>query len=433
MEPARVTDRRLIGALVAILCAALSFRLIWILWINPNPDLIGGDALFYLSEAKLWAQTGEYPAIRMQAVGPLYVVLLAFLYRLLPEALVIQSARILQAIIDTTTCLIAFDLGRRLFNIKVGLVVVTLLAIDLRLVVQAGEIYTETLIIFFLVAGTWTFVILRNHPSPGLRHYSVTAVLFLLAAFTRAIVAPLPFLLFGSLILPRPTRTQLIAMLAIIIAGLVAVIGYGMLMYQLNGTFVVISDGLTSNFWMGSRGDGDWPGGVIFQEDINLLKAKYGGRAAYLEDAFETIAADPLAYIRLLGLKFVRAYTQPHGTVAFGGESLKDLIFGVAAGQASLGQVINQGALLPKLYIYFLHYFGLVAGVVAMWLTRKQRLTVFPLTLPIFYFSITYTLLTIIPRYLFPLAPFFTLLAAYAVVTVWDARKASQPVMLPVV
>lgn len=429
---ALVNNRRLALALGLILGAALLLRLVWVVWITPTVKLGGGDADFYLQVAKIIVFEHRYPGNITNAVGPVYLIFLSFFYIILPEASVIQTARIVQAVLDTITCLITFDIGRSLFSNKVGLIAAAALAIDLRFIVQTGEIYTETLFIFLLLAGTWAFIHLRDRGINRVRWYLVSGVLFLLASLTRVVILPLPIILFGSLMLPRPTYTQRVVTTAIVAVGALIVVGYGAYIYQQTGTFVLVSEGLNSNFWMGSRGTGDWPGNAQFQADLDELTHRYDGRAAYLEDAFNTIAANPPAYLQLLGSKLLRTYLQPHGTVAFGGESLKDLLTQVLTGRAGFGDLISGDAFLPKLYIYICHFGALAGGLIGMWLTRKEWLKTLPLTLPIFYFTIVYTLLTIIPRYIFPIMPFFTLLAAYSGVMLWDAIRARRSSTTPV-
>ncbi len=427
-----VTNRRAAIALGLILCLALLLRLGWVLWINPEPIIEGGDAAFYLRAAKVIVDEGRYPADIMNAVGPIYVLFLSAHYLLLSQTSVIQAARITQTILDTLTCLLAFDIGRRLFNTKVGLVAAAILAIDLRFIVQTGEIYTETLFILLLISSIWAFIRLRDSSSQKVGWYLASGILFLLATLTRVIALPMPLILFGSLMLPKPTRAQRIIVAVSVAASALIVVGYGAYIYQKIGTFVLVSEGLNSNFWMGSRGNGEWPGGIQFQADLDDLTRRYDGRTAYLEDAVKTIAANPPAYLRLLATKLVNSYAQPHGTVAFGGESLKELLTQVVSGQANVNDLVGGDAFLPKLYIYIFHFGGLAGGLVGMWLTRKQWLTVLPLTLPIVYFSVVYTLLTIIPRYIFPIMPFFTLLAAYAGITAWEAWKVRRIVKAPI-
>jgi hypothetical protein len=188
-------------------------------------------------------------------------------------------------------------------------------------------------------------------------------------------------------------------------------------LYNTFGRYVIITSGYEGHFWMGSRGDGQWHGIPQFEKERQDLQRRYGGRDAYIEDALNTIAADPPAYARLLFVKMMSAYLQPQGTVSFGkdGESLKDLALQVLNGKMSLSDLIQSEGFFPKLIIYIFHYIGLIGGLIGIYLTRRDWLKVLPLTLPIAYFTLFYTLLTIIPRYLLPIMPLYMIFAAHAI------------------
>ncbi len=418
-------DRQVRIALFAILLLALALRLHWVLVADPSPKLGGGDAPFYLILGKNLAIGAPTPETWSIIVGPVYPIYLSFFYLLLPENLVVQAARLGQAALDTLMCLTAFDLARRVFDARVGLLTSLILALDLRFIVQAGAINTETVFIFLAVLGVWLFVAARAAQGNRLWGYAGSVVILLLSALTRPAALPLPVLLIASLLLPRPTPTQMIA------AGLIAGVGvagfviYAARNYQTTGQITIISDGLAGNFWMGSRGDGQWHGAEQFQKEADDLKARYG-YLAYAEDAFRTITADPLAYGRLLIVKLAGAYLQPHGTVAFPGESLKDLAVGVLHRRVSFAELVMGDGFWPKLIIYVFHYIGLIGGLGGMWLSRREWVKILPLVLPAITFTSVYTILTIIPRYIFPEMPFVMILAAYAGITLAAQRKAVE-------
>ena len=92
----------------------------------------------------------------------------------------------------------------------------------------------------------------------------------------------------------------------------------------------------------------------------------------------------------------------------------------------SLGDLIQSEGFFPKLIIYIFHYIGLIGGLIGIYLTRRDWLKVLPLTLPIAYFTIFYTLLTIIPRYLLPIMPLYMIFAAYTFERLHASCKASR-------
>jgi 4-amino-4-deoxy-L-arabinose transferase-like glycosyltransferase len=410
-------DRPVHWPLAVILCLALAVRLYWILVADPTPKLTGGDALLYLRLGQ-GITSGEslfqLLVSGLSAVGLAYPAYLAWWYLILPADSAVMAARLGQAVMDVVTCGLVFDLGRRVFDERVGLLAALVMAVDLRFITQTGAINTETLFILLLVAGVWLFVTTSSSASAS--RLILANVVLLLAAFTRAIALLLLPLFNALLMFPKPTKKQLKVLAAVAAILTVFVGGWGLRVYLLEGRFVFVSTGLESNFWMGSRSDGQWHGILAFDEERKELQSRYGGRDAYVEDALRTIAADPAAYVRLLFKKVTAAYLQPHGTVTFPGESLKEMAVSVLRGQMTLGQLINGTAFWPKLYIYILHFAGLVGGLAGLWLSRRNWPAVLPLVIPIVYLTAVYTFLTIIPRYIFPAMPFYTILASYAAI-----------------
>lgn len=411
--------------LIAIAITALALRLAWVLVIDPTPTLDGGDAPFYLQLGKALATGKGLAASHLLAVGPAYPLFISIFYLLLPEAWAVQGVRLTQAVIDSGSCLVVALLCQHYFgDRRVSNTAALLLAFDLRFITQAGAINTETLFIALMMIGMWTMTTLKT--LPGTMAHVINGLVWLAATLTRAVVLPLSIILYGALMIRGPIRRHLKQMA---LAGGIAltILGaWSAWLYAASGKPVVVSDGFAGNFWMGSRGDGQWPGIVQFQQELDDLKARYGGREAYLEDAFKIIAADPLAYGKLLFVKAARAYAQPHGTVTFGGESLKEITVRILRGEASVAELLSGDAFLPKLYIYIFHYIGIGGGLIGFWLNRRRPAVVLPLALPIIYFSGIYTLLTIIPRYIFPIMPFYLMMAAYAAIAAIDSITAAH-------
>jgi hypothetical protein len=264
------------------------------------------------------------------------------------------------------------------------------------------------------------FVTARSAQRGQFAGYVAATVLLLFASFTRATALPLIVLLPLSLLLPKPSKAQFLGMALMGSMGIVLVTGWVVQNYRATGQWVVISDGLGSNFWMGSRLDGQWHGLVEFNKERADLQSRYGGRDAYVEDALRTIAADPAAYVRLLASKVTQTYSQPYGTVVFGGESLKNLAAQMLRGERTLTELMKGEAFWPKLIVYVFHYASVLGGLIGLWLARRDWLKVLPLVLPILYFTAAYTFLTIIPRYIFPTMPFYMILAAFAGVVMFD-------------
>lgn len=424
-------DRVAYAVLTVTILIGLALRLSWIRSIS-GISLWGGDGPLYLN---LGLRIAEQVPLRglldygILTVGPLYPFYLSIFFSSVPEALILPLARMGQALLSILTTIIVFDIGRRVLNQHTGLLSALIIAIDPRFIIQSGDIYPETLFTFMLAVSVWCFVI--AHPGGAqLKQrtfnwvaYSAASIAFTLTVFTRAIALPLPILFAASTLLPKPSKRLLY--LALIIIGFAAAIvsSWALWIYHENGQIILISTGVEGHFWMGSRLDGQWHGIDEFEKERADLKARYNGRDAYIEDTLKTITSEPMAYIRLLFIKSTNAYLQPYSTVSFPGESLKEMSVKVLRGQMSVVDLINGPAFFPKLIIYIFHFFGLIGGVVGIYLSRRDWLKVLPLLILIVYFTFIYTLLTIIPRYLFPIMPFYMIFAAYAATRIYIRFK----------
>ena len=90
-------------------------------------------------------------------------------------------------------------------------------------------------------------------------------------------------------------------------------------------------------------------------------------------------------------------------------------MFGKDRGHA-LSEVVALPASWPKMWMYMLH-FGSIGLALIYTVSRWGQWREWSLfAIPVLYFSGAYALLTIIPRYLFPIMPLYLLLAAGALV-----------------
>jgi hypothetical protein len=125
------------------------------------------------------------------------------------------------------------------------------------------------------------------------------------------------------------------------------------------------------------------------------------------------------------------AYLQPFGTVSvgvvFGNESIKDMIF--SNSDQDRMDTIKSPAFFPKLWIYIIHYGSIALSVLYMIRQRREFMQWSILAIVILCFSGMYALLTIIPRYIFPIMPLYLIMAAYVVVELgYRSRKFLWPI-----
>ncbi|HCU98368.1 MAG TPA: hypothetical protein DGM69_03380 [Chloroflexi bacterium] len=177
-----------------------------------------------------------------------------------------------------------------------------------------------------------------------------------------------------------------------------------------------IAHGGAAHFWMGAQGDGRSLRKYEMMDEINDLRIGDGGadRYRYVEDAFDIIMNDPVGFLSLRSVRLAEAYMQPFGTVSvgevFGTTSIKNLVFDDS--RSTLQEIFRQPSLLPKLWIYCFHFGSILASFFYMY--KERHLVVVWMIFPIiiFYFTIVYSLLTIIPRYIFPVMSLYLLMSA---------------------
>ena len=392
--------------------AALALRLAWVLLANPNPSLAGGDGPFYLHLANQIARGNgmQFNGMPMAVVGPVYPAYIAGLQLLVGEPLIQETARVGQALLSAVLALVLYAIGCRLHSTAAGLWAAGLFALDLRFIVEAGSISTETLFSLMLMLTVLAYLQARAHAKPA--WWMLAGVLAGLTALTRAVAQLLPFVLLAHVWLQRRPRVAGRHQLLLLAGFAVAVAPWVARNWVVFGS-PSIGEGGAAHFWLGATGSGMWTGNEQMMVDVERLRIAPGSpQFAYLADAFHTILGNPARYIGLRLQRMLGAYAQPFGTVAVAG------VFGDVSLKAAAGTWRTAVAMLGypvfwlKLWIYLWHFGSVLlsaACVARYW--RKPGVWLLPL-LVIGYMSVLYAMLTIIPRYLFPIMPLYVVLAA---------------------
>ncbi len=395
-----------------LVAAALALRLAWVLLANPNPSLAGGDGPFYLHLANQIARGNgmQFNGMPMAVVGPVYPAYIAVMQLLVGEPLIQETARVGQALLSAVLALVLYAIGCRLHSTAAGLWAAGLFALDLRFIVEAGSISTETLFSLMLMLTVLAYLQAWAHAKPA--WWMLAGVLAGLTALTRAVAQLLPFVLLAHVWLQRRPRVAGRHQLLLLAGFAVAVAPWAARNWVVFGS-PSIGEGGAAHFWLGATGSGMWTGNEQMMVDVERLRIAPGSpQFAYLADAFHTILGNPARYIGLRLQRMLGAYAQPFGTVAVAG------VFGDVSLKAAAGTWRTAVAMLGypvfwlKLWIYLWHFGSVLlsaACVARYW--RNTGVWLLPL-LVIGYMSVLYAMLTIIPRYLFPIMPLYVLLAA---------------------
>ena len=330
--------------------------------------------------------------------------------------------RVVQAMLDTATVYFAYRITRALVGrVWPALGVAGVLATSLALIVTAAQIHTETLYMFFLSAGMMLYVeqVGRTTQTSPLRNavwLGVCGGLLALAALTRAVLVlfPVGLLVHALLCGGRGDRSAVtvrgvMVLLAVYVAFNAVWTGY---YYARWGDVVVGARGVSAFFYLGTQAE--VPGPAEIDAELGATEDNPVDAADYTAGASATIAAAPLDYLAGRGRNLLRAYAQPYGTNAFAGESIRAGVQAWARDDRRLGGLVTltrSDAFWPKLLIYLVHYGGIGLGAAGLWRNRERWPVTLPLAGLIVYVTLVHVVLLALPRYLFPLLPFWWCLA----------------------
>jgi hypothetical protein len=454
--------------LFAILALALLLRLA-VAWssdpLAPYDRLRGGDTWWYLEySVRLVTDEGVEPL----APAPLYLILLGNIRHTLepertekndkhviyaepggglpvksvagaPSAPTVRIVQTLQALLGTVTIYFAFRLTRTLANDpRAGLVTAAVLALSTALIVTAADIMTETLYLFFLVAGIAVYVEQVAGERAYLRPLLVSVLvggLLGLATMTRAALLLFPLGIVGHMLLimvmdrRQGTRSAITLWgVAALLVTVIAVNSIWTTYYQLRwGEWVVGAKGLSAFFYLGAQGG--WSGPEGTDASLGVDAADPAADEDFNAGAQQVVNADPAGYLSGRVRDLLTTYAQPYGTNAFRGPSLKSLAVDWWRGDRNLGgllALVQVEGFAPKLTIYLTHFGGMALGLGGMALTaRRWRVTLAPIGL-IAYVTLLHLVLLALPRYLFPTLPFWWAFGGVAVVAAWDVVTQRQ-------
>ncbi|NDJ76641.1 MAG: phospholipid carrier-dependent glycosyltransferase [Chloroflexi bacterium] len=420
---------------LSIAIIALLLRLLFILVIDTSPDYSGGDTNWYMQYGRALVTTGT-TAGPVQT-PPLYLVFVGSIQAIVPSHpdsgeyyiyTEMQIARVLQAIMSAGLCLFVYSIARSLFSERAGLLAAGFLAVSPALVIESGLLLSETLFLFFLFGGFALYTHLQGQLTP----WSAASVGFILglATLTRAVFLLFPCGLVVHLLLVQRERwLRLSSALVVSYCALVSTWTiYNLVEWD---RFIIAGEGLMSFLHQGAEGkasprEADIALDISPEDDaedrVNAIKTK-------LKD---TITNDPLGWVGHRVEELTSAYLQPHNTVYFRSESIKDNVEDWWQDDRSPGGLIDithSEAFWPKLALYGFHFAGLILGGVGMVLARREWRMLLPYYGLVLYFTGIHLILLALPRYLFPMVPVWWIFATFALMHIWrwqhDKRQAT--------
>lgn len=419
--------------LCLILLLGWLIRLGFILIDNPaTVRFSGGDEFWYMVNGvgmfspEPMGQAYGFPyAANAIGVAPLYLLITGFVQLFFSLEPAIQVIWLIQSIISIFSCYLSYRIAWRLSDDKrVGYLAATVLAFSPSFSFEVTRIATESFYIFFNLAAISLYAewLIRNDKQPKYSILLFVGTMFGLATLTRAIslLFPIGVLIHLGLILGLRQWRKFILAGLVLIVSYSCVVGtwtaYNWFNYQ---RFIIGSNQFMPAVWRGAVENDGSP-----SENDELL-----GEQTATEQATEIISSDPLGYVQRRGQELLDAYLQPHGTISFGSQNLKAMAIewlkNITSLQAFWDLISGEG-FWPKLIIYVWHYTSLIAGLVGMWLTRKNWRISLVLIGFIAYTTLIHMISLALPRYVFPTYPIWWIFAAVSLIKLWDMFRTRQ-------
>ena len=407
--------------LLGILLLALVLRLAHVLPLDHAQIYAdkGGDSWWYMQYG-LDLVRGQEPAVL--ASGPVYLLFAGFPQLIAPPATAVLLIRIVQALMSTLTCYFVYRLAWAISrDVRAGLISAAVLAVSPAFIIESGQVLTETLFIFLLSGGLWLYVAtLERYPSTAPTNprlyglITLVGLIFGIATLTRAVLLAFPLGLVIHLLIVYGWRRGLQLGLTLVVVFAVTLSPWTIYNRVKWGQTVIAAQGFAAMLFIGAHESG-WQGpqqtdNTLQQQssssDVPLSTDPAEQQQVYTETATNSILNDIPGWLKSRIDQLSNAVLQPHGTVFFAGESLKDITSHWLNSDRSLSGLLRltQGDnFWPKLSIYLFHDLGMLAGVIGIWLARRNWRLALPLVGLTAYFLLAHFILYVIPRYLFPL------------------------------
>ena len=373
-----------------ILLIALLVRLCFVLFFPPRPtnwddtgswDSVGWNVCL----GKGFLENDGSPT---QQRPPVYPIFLAVVYFLFGHSFL--WVKISQAVLDTFTVFILYNISKKYFDEKTSLLVALVLALYPPLIVYNGVIGSEICFTFFLALTL--FVLINAVSGNSIKFYGISGFMLGITTLCRSTTIFYPVFLFIIFLITK-SKNIVRNISIILIFYIIAILPWTVRNYFTFGSFSPIAAGGGGLFWGGTQEmfDGKAPQQGVDYYYPELSKMPLHQRdVIVIKKGLESIYNSPFIYIKLTLKKFVRIIFQPVGQVLTG----------------------ERHPLLGKV-LYLIHFVLLMFAVVGFILSKSIWQDLMPVISIIIYVILMHTLLASIPRYRLPIEPYIVLFAVY--------------------
>jgi 4-amino-4-deoxy-L-arabinose transferase-like glycosyltransferase len=185
--------------------------------------------------------------------SPMYPLFIGAVYSVFGENP--MAVYLLQCLLMAGTCWLVFDMGRRVFNLRTGILAGAMCALHPLMVRYVGDLHLETLLSFLFTLVVWCSV--RFYEKPNVANGIWFGLIGGAAALTKAVVLLYPGLFVAAMLALRFILKKRVALPSV---AAIAVIPLMMLLvispwtyrnYQVTGKFVLITTGFNDAFLRG--------------------------------------------------------------------------------------------------------------------------------------------------------------------------------------
>ncbi len=399
--------------LLLVLLAALVLRLVSIFHFTLVPS---SDALDYhriamsVVEGTGYSLNGQPTAFR----PPGFTLWLAFIYILTNNNVV--AAQVVQAGLETLQCCLIYLLGRRLLSGSVGLTAAIVWSIYPASIIHSNLLFSEPLFNCLFLAG---LVLLTSAKGRAVSGLAVVGVLWGWASLIKPLffIAPIiliVWMVWNSTPLKDALRAAIIVAVPMICLAAPWVIRNSSVLHS---STLATHGGI--NLWIGNNENAT--GGYRFDEDTSpfagITDEVERNKIGY-SSAVQFIASRPLQFLLLLPKKVAFLFSSDSPSAILLHSSTTE---GTTASYSTIYRrtpvALHLAFNLPYATIMLLGILGIVG-----W-PGEQRESVRLFLIVIGYWIIVHAVFYATQRYRYPLMPFFTLAAAYAIVHFESVRE----------
>ncbi|MET0458726.1 MAG: glycosyltransferase family 39 protein [Ilumatobacteraceae bacterium] len=385
-----------------------------VMWAVGTPADASVDPYYFGEMGRSIAQGHAFEGFGslIQRRAPLYPILLGGVYVVFGEH--DRVALLVHCLLFAGTALLAFDLGRRYFNPRTGLVAGLLCAFHPLLLRYVPSLHLETLLTFLVTLMVWCT--LRFYYDRSVVNGVLVGAAAALAALTKAVVMLYPLVFIVVILLAvraarkrgEGTRAPWGSFAAMLVALVLVISPWTIRNYGTTGHFVPISSGTSDAFLRG----------LIFSrwEFITLQEPPYtvaeNESNAYFErlgrEAGTFWGADDYSDDQFLNDEMIRVIK----------EEPQEVVRKTAAGFFAFWYQLT--SLKNSLLILVCAIGAWVLAAVGWRRAHREHRVVWPFLLPALYLNVVLAVLLALGRYSAPVLPALLVVSAYGVDTLID-------------